>query len=90
MEKGISPTVDPRDVAARCRRTATILISIGVGIIGALVLVALFEHDWRTLEGSALAIIPLSAGFGLLYEYKLQKRDLRLETDAAPLHDGQE
>jgi hypothetical protein len=79
LEKGIpfpaDQTADPARLIARARRTAIILISTGTGIALSFGAIALVEKEIDALNGSALGIIPLLIGIGLLIDYRLQVKE---------------
>jgi hypothetical protein len=67
---------DPLRSLANTRRTANVLISIGVGLIlFSLALTMILGHH-EVLSAGAAGLIPLAIGVGFLIDYNLQKRDL--------------
>jgi Domain of unknown function (DUF6249) len=79
LEKGLpiplDRTADPARLIARARRTAIILISTGIGIALSFGVIAWVEKEMDALNGSALGIIPLLIGIGLLIDYRLQVKE---------------
>ena len=76
---------DPLRSLSNARRTAVVLISIGIGIIlfGA-ILAALVQHR-QVLVISAGGLVALCIGTGFLVDYNMQKRELArfgMEVDA--------
>ena len=67
---------DPLQGPASTRRTAIVLISSGVGVILAFLVLAWIVNDHEVLSGGAFGLIPLSIGVGFLVDYSHQKRDL--------------
>jgi hypothetical protein len=67
---------DPLRSLANARRTAIVLISIGVGlgIFGALLALIVEQRD--VLVVSAVGVINLAIGIGFLIDYNMQKREL--------------
>ena len=67
---------DPLQGPASTRRTAIVLISSGVGVILAFLVLAWIVNDHEVLSGGAFGLIPLCIGVGFFIDYTLQKRDL--------------
>ena len=67
---------DPLRSLANARRTAIVLLSVGVGlgIFGALLALIVQERD--VLVVSAVGVINLAIGAGFLIDYNMQKREL--------------
>ncbi len=79
MTKGIADekTVrDPLRSLAIARRTAMVLLSIGVGLMIFGVLLDVILHERDTLVVSAAGVISLCVGIGFLVDYIMQKREL--------------
>jgi hypothetical protein len=77
------PIKDPMRSLANARRTATVLISLGIGLISFLLIFGgvMFAHvnqtaGWALIACSAAGLIPLAIGIGFLFDYNLQKREL--------------
>ena len=77
------PVADPMRSLGNARRTATVLISLGIGLIvffvvfGAIFLTHIdHEAGWVFLAISGAGLIPLAIGIGFLFDYNLQKREL--------------
>ncbi len=70
------PPKDPLRSLGYARRTAIILISVGVGlaVFGLLLAWIVQEHD--VLVVAAAGLIPLAIGVGFVVDYQLQKREL--------------
>jgi|SRR5664279_2683242 len=79
LEKGLpiplDHAADPARLIARARRTAILLISTGIGIGLSFGVIAWVEKEMDALNGSALGIIPLLIGIGLLIDYRLQVKE---------------
>jgi hypothetical protein len=67
---------DPLRSLGYARRTAIVLISVGVGLVffGLLLAWIVQEHD--VLVVAAAGLIPLAIGIGFIVDYQLQKREL--------------
>jgi hypothetical protein len=77
------PIKDPVRSLGNARRTATVLISLGIGLIvfflifGCIFLTHIdHEAGWVFIAVSAAGLIPLAIGIGFLFDYNLQKREL--------------
>jgi hypothetical protein len=70
------PAKDPLRSLGYARRTAIVLISVGVGLVifGLLLTWIVQEHD--VLVVAAAGLIPLAIGIGFVVDYQLQKREL--------------
>ena len=70
------PAKDPLRSLGYARRTAIVLISVGVGLVffGLLLAWIVQEHD--VLVVAAAGLIPLAIGIGFVVDYQLQKREL--------------
>ena len=80
-------TRDPLRSLGNARRTAVVLVSVGVGLILFGILLTLIERDREVLTVSACGLIPLVIGIGFFVDYNLQKRELArfgLEVAADP------
>ena len=66
----------PAGRLANSRRTATVLISVGIGVIllGAALTFILRERD--VLSVCAAGLVPFSIGLGFLVDYSLQQKEL--------------
>ncbi len=77
------PIKDPMRSLANSRRTAMVLIPLGIGlsvfflIFGA-VMLSHVDKDagWVLIAVSAAGLIPLAIGIGFLVDYNLQKREM--------------
>ena len=70
-----SATRDPLRSLGRVRRTALILTSFGIGVIGfGLVVVAISDREKLWVPGAGL--VPLAIGLGFLVDYAMQRREL--------------
>ncbi len=67
---------DPLQGLASTRRTAIVLISSGVGVMLAFLVLAWIVNDHEVLSGGAFGLIPLSIGIGFFIDYTMQKREL--------------
>ncbi|MCC6860423.1 MAG: hypothetical protein IT158_17780 [Bryobacterales bacterium] len=87
MEQGVNipfEVADPRERAARTRRWGVVWIAVGLGMILSFAAGALIEQDRDTLMGSALGIIPLLIGGGLLIDYRYRSKELAAEEQVTP------
>jgi hypothetical protein len=74
---------DPLQSLARARRTATVLISTGLGLMLFSVVLTWILNVHEVLSAGAAGLIPFAIGVGFLVDYHLQKRDLaRFELEA--------
>jgi hypothetical protein len=86
------PVRDPMRSLGNARRTATVLISLGVGltifllIFGGIMRAHVDQTaGWALMACSAAGLIPLAIGIGFLFDYNMQKREMSrfgLELDA--------
>ena len=67
---------DPLRSLAIARRTALILLSVGVGLAIFGALLALIVQVRELLAVSAVGVINLAVGAGFLIDYNMQKREL--------------
>jgi hypothetical protein len=77
------PIKDPMRSLGNARRTATVLISLGLGLIVfflifGFIFLGHIDHEagWVFIAVSASGLIPLAIGIGFLFDYNLQKREL--------------
>jgi hypothetical protein len=69
-------TKDPLRSLGNARRTAIVLVSVGLGIVLFGLVLAVIERDRDVLAVSACGLIPLAIGIGFFVDYSLQKREL--------------
>ena len=67
---------DPLRSLANARRTAIVLLSVGVGLALFGALLALIVQQREVLVVSAVGVINLAIGAGFLVDYVMQKREL--------------
>lgn len=74
---------DPMRSLGNARRTATVLISLGVALFAFFIvfgLIALHHIDqtagWAMIACSGTGLIPLAIGIGFLFDYRMQQREL--------------
>ncbi len=67
---------DPLRSLANARRTAIVLLSVGVGLALFGALLALIVQQREVLVVSAVGVINLAIGAGFLVDYAMQKREL--------------
>ena len=67
---------DPLRSLANARRTAIVLLSLGVGLGIFGFLLALIVQQREVLTVSAVGVINLAIGAGFLVDYNMQKREL--------------
>jgi hypothetical protein len=82
-----TPVKDPMRSLGNARRTAVVLISIGVGTILFFLVIDAVLQKRAILAGAATGLIPLILGIGYAVDYHLQKRELSrfgLEADPKP------
>ena len=79
-QRGIT---DPMRSLGNARRTAMVLIPLGVGLFVFFIVfgvVALYHIDqtagWSLIACSATGLIPLAIGFGFLIDYRMQQREM--------------
>ena len=80
-------TRDPLRSLGKARRSAIVLVSVGVGVVLFGILLSIIERDRDILIVSATGLIPLAIGIGFFVDYGLQKRELArfgLEVAADP------
>jgi uncharacterized membrane protein YidH (DUF202 family) len=70
------PPRDPIQSLVNTRRTAIVLLSVGIGLVLFFLTLTWIVNDHEVLSGAAAGLIPLAIGVGFLIDYKLQKRDL--------------
>jgi hypothetical protein len=77
------PIKDPMLSLGNALRTATVLISLGAGLIVFFLIFGyiMLQHvgtvaGWVLIAVSASGLIPLAIGIGFLFDYNLQKREL--------------
>jgi len=69
-------TKDPLRSLAKTRRAATVLVSVGVGVVLFGLLLTVIERDREVLTVAASGLIPLAIGIGFFVDYRLQQREL--------------
>jgi hypothetical protein len=74
---------DPMRSLSNARRSATVLVSVGAGLVlffltlGTVMLSHVDkEAGWALIACSAAGLIPLAIGIGFFFDYNLQKREL--------------
>ena len=67
---------DPMRSLGNARRTAIVLISLGLGLIGFFVVLEIILAVRPVLAGAAAGLIPLAIGIGFAIDYQLQKREM--------------
>ncbi len=67
---------DPMRSLGNARRTAIVLVSLGIGIIAFFVLIELILGQREIFTGAACGLIPLAIGIGFIVDYQLQKREM--------------
>lgn len=65
------------------RRTTTVLISIGLGIMAFFAVLAIVLQQREIWAGVATGLIPLAIGLGFLADYRMQVREMMREADMA-------
>jgi hypothetical protein len=78
---------DPLRSLGNARRTAMVLLSLGVGLIlFGFILFAVVQHR-PVLVVSGVGVLNIAMGLGFLFDYNMQKRELSrfgMEVDAEP------
>jgi ascorbate-specific PTS system EIIC-type component UlaA len=90
-EGEVVKTKDPLRSLAKTRRAATVLVSVGVGVVLFGLLLTVIERDRDVLTVAASGLIPLAIGIGFFVDYRLQQRELArfgLEVGAELPHDS--
>lgn len=67
---------DPLRSLANARRTAIVLLSIGIGLVAFGLMLDLILQVRETLVVSGVGVINLCIGLGFLVDYNMQKREL--------------
>jgi hypothetical protein len=78
---------DPLRSLGNARRTAIVLVSVGLGLTFFFIVLSFIVQVREVLAGAAAGIIPLAIGIGFFIDYNLQKRELArfgLEVGAEP------
>ncbi len=77
------PIKDPMRSLSNARRTAMVLIPLGIGLTAFFLIFGsiMLQHvdkdaGWVLIAVSAAGLIPLAIGVGFLIDYNLQKREL--------------
>jgi hypothetical protein len=77
IEHGIDLAFDPKASADGTRRAAIVLVSLGVGIAFADVILVVVSRETQALVFLALAVIPLIVGVGLCIDYRIARKGTR-------------
>ena len=67
---------DPMRSLGNARRTAVVLISLGLGLVAFFSLIAFIVRQREVFTGAACGLIPLFIGIGFVVDYQLQKREM--------------
>jgi hypothetical protein len=67
---------DPIRSLGNARRTAIVLVSVGLGLILFFLVLTAILQVRAILSGAAAGLIPLAIGIGFFIDYNLQKREL--------------
>jgi hypothetical protein len=70
------PVKDPLRSLSNARRTAIVLVSVGLGLILFFVVLSYIVQTREVLAGAAAGLIPFAIGVGFFIDYNLQKREL--------------
>jgi hypothetical protein len=73
---GFSKAKDPMRSLGNARRTGTVLVSVGVGLIFFGLILTVIVQVREVLAVAATGLIPLAIGIGFFVDYNLQKREL--------------
>jgi hypothetical protein len=71
-----SAVKDPMRSLGNARRTAVVLISVGVGLMLFFIVLSIVLSVREVLAGAAAGLIPLVIGIGFWIDYGLQKREM--------------
>jgi hypothetical protein len=67
---------DPMRSLGNARRTAIVLISLGIGTVIFFVLLRYIVDTREVLAGAAAGLIPLALGLGFVVDYRLQRKEM--------------
>jgi len=67
---------DPMRRLGNARRTAVVLISVGMGLMLFFIVLEIILGVRPVLAGAAVGLIPLAIGVGFWIDYNLQKREM--------------
>lgn len=67
---------DPLRSLGNTRRTAIVLVSIGLGLVLFFITLSVILQERDVLTGAAAGLIPLAIGIGFFVDYNLQRREL--------------
>ncbi len=70
------PVKDPLRSLSNARRTAIVLVSVGLGLMLFFVILSYIVQERDVLAGAAAGLIPFAIGVGFFVDYNLQKREL--------------
>ncbi len=70
------PVKDPLRSLSNARRTAIVLVSVGMGLMLFFVVLSYILQERDVLAGAAAGLIPFAIGVGFFIDYNLQKREL--------------
>ena len=70
------PVKDPLRSLSNARRTAIVLVSVGLGLMLFFVVLSYILQERDVLAGAAAGLIPFAIGVGFFVDYNLQKREL--------------
>ena len=75
-EKDRRSSLDPLRSLRNARRSGTVLMSSGVGLILFGLLLGLILHNREVLVVAATGMIPLAIGIGFWFDYRTQSREI--------------
>jgi hypothetical protein len=70
------PVKDPLRSLSNARRTAIVLVSVGMGLMLFFVVLSYIVQERDVLAGAAAGLVPFAIGVGFFIDYNLQKREL--------------
>ena len=70
------PVKDPLRSLSNARRTAIVLVSVGLGLMLFFVVLSYILQERDVLAGAAAGLVPFAIGVGFFVDYNLQKREL--------------
>ncbi len=70
------PVKDPLRSLSNARRTAIVLVSVGMGLMLFFCVLSYILQERDVLAGAAAGLVPFAIGVGFFVDYNLQKREL--------------
>jgi hypothetical protein len=76
IARGADIAFDPEETAQRTRRSGIVFVAAGLGLSAADVIIALAAWNPAVLVGQAVAVVPIAIGIGLLFDYRINRREI--------------